>query len=340
MKKIYKILLLTILFSACKKEVKIQVNIAHAQQNKNIKINIDNINNSDIDDIKIFIDGKEFKTLNYSPVFDIVLDKRFLLGNHQMVFIFTKDGEELKRIEKNFVLFAENSPKIYKYELVNTYPHDMQAFTQGLEFYKDTLYEGTGLYGHSSLRKEELKTGQIYKKIDLEKKYFGEGITVLNDKVYQLTWKSGIGFVYDTGFNLLKTFQYQQSKEGWGLCNDGKVLYKSDGTEKVWKLNPENLKELSYISIYTDKHKITRINEMEWVEGKIYTNVWQKNALAVIDPESGAVEGIINLSDLHKKVKQHPQLDVLNGIAYDKRTGHLFVTGKMWNKLFEIKIIK
>ena len=339
MKK-YFWLLIILSFISCKKEVKLQVKLAHAQQNKPIKVRIDNLNNSDIDKIKLSIDNQEYKTFDYNEQISFKLDNNFLLGAHKADFVFMNNDKELKKLETKFILYAENPPTLYKYELINICPHDIDAFTQGLEFYKDTLYEGTGLYGHSTLRKEDYKTGKIYKKIDLDKKYFGEGITLLNDKVYQLTWQNGVGFVYDTNFDLIKKFNYQKSKEGWGLCNDGKVLYKSDGTEKIWKLDPESLKELSYISIYTDKHKITRINEMEWVEGKIYTNVWQKNALAIINPDTGAVEGIVNLSDLHNKVKQHPQLDVLNGIAYDKKNGHLLVTGKKWDKLFEIKIIK
>ncbi len=339
MKKIY-ILFWALILSSCQKEVKIQVQLPEKpQQNQPVKIQFDNLNKSDIDEIYIAVDGKELSKIPYQDQIEIKLGKSYKLGVHQLSFDFIKDGESLKKINGRLELYAGITPKILKYKLINTYPHDIDAFTQGLEFYKDTLYEGTGLNGESSLRKTDYKTGKIYKKIDLNRQYFGEGISVLNDKVYQLTWQNGIGFIYDTDLNKTGEFKYRKSKEGWGLCNDGTVLYKSDGTEKIWQLDPETLEEKDYINVYTNRHKITRINELEWVNGKIYTNVWQKNALAVIDPVTGAVEGIVNLSDLHNKVTRHPQLDVLNGIAYDKKSGHLFVTGKKWDKMFEIEII-
>ncbi len=339
-KQIIYFILIIIGLTSCQKEVIIRVTSTKANQNKTINFTVNNKNNSEIDKINIKIDGQDFKTIPYSNQFSFVLDEKYKLGNHQLTFDFEKDGKSLKQLQNNLVLYAGVTPKILKFKLINTYPHDIDAFTQGFEFYKDTLYEGTGLHGKSSLRKENVKTGKIYKKIDLDKEYFGEGITVLNGKVYQLTWQKGVGFVYDTNFNFIKDFKYDKSKEGWGLCNDGKNIYKSDGTEKIWTLDPKTLAEKDYIDVYTNSHKIQRINELEWVEGKIYTNVWQKNALAIINPKTGAVEGIINLSELHKKVTQHKNLDVLNGIAYDKKSGHLFVTGKMWDKVFEIQILK
>ena len=340
MKKTLAIFFLFIVLTSCQKEVRIQVNLPEKpQQNKVLKAQINNLNQSDIDQIDVTVDGQELVKIPYQNQIEIKLDDKFKLGSHQLIFDFIKDDQSVKKITKNIELYAGVSPKVLKYKLINTYPHDINAFTQGLEFYKDTLYEGTGLNGESSLRITDYKTGKIYKKIDLDRKYFGEGISILNDKVYQLTWQNGTGFIYDTNLNKKGEFKYQNSKEGWGLCNDGATLYKSDGTEKIWQLDPETLAEKDFINVYTNRHKITRINELEWVNGKIYTNVWQKNALAIIDPKTGAVEGIINLSDLHNKVTKHPQLDVLNGIAYDKKTGHLFVTGKKWDKIFEIEIL-
>ena len=341
MNKFTAVILLFLGFISCQKDIKIQINLPEKpQQNQVIKVTINNLNQSDIDQIYVAVDGDELAKMPYKNQIELKLDDKFKLGPHQIIFDFIKGDQSVKKITKNIELYAGVSPKVLKYKLIHTYPHDINAFTQGLEFYKDTLYEGTGLHGESSLRKTDYKTGKIYKKIDLDRKYFGEGISILNDKVYQLTWQSGIGFIYDTNLNKTGEFKYQNSKEGWGLCNDGTILYKSDGTEKIWQLDPETLDEKDYINVYTNRHKITRINELEWVNGKIYTNVWQKNALAIIDPKTGAVEGIINLSDLHNKVTKHPQLDVLNGIAYDKKTGHLFVTGKKWDKMFEIEILK
>jgi len=339
MKKYLLLFLIITLLQACQKEIKLQLSLPEKpQQGKDIVLNISNLNNSELDKVIIKADDKQLAEVPFQNKISFQLNDSYKLGNHRLQFDFQKDGETLKSITKNIELYAGVSPKVLSYKLINTYPHDIDAFTQGLEFYKDTLYEGTGLNGESSLRKTDYKTGKIYKKIDLDRRYFGEGISILNDKVYQLTWQNGIGFIYDTNLNKTGEFSYKNSKEGWGLCNDGKVLYKSDGTERIWTLNPETLAEEDYINVYTDKHKITRINEMEWINGKIYTNVWQKNALAIINPQTGAIEAIINLSDLHNKVTKHPKLDVLNGIAYDKKTGHLFVTGKKWDKMFEIEI--
>jgi len=333
------IFIFLVLNLSCQKEIKLQLSLpGKPQQNKNIKLNISNINNTAFDKIIIRIDRQKLTEIPYQNTINFKIGESFKLGSHHLEFDFVKDDQTLKTISKDIELYAGIAPKVLSYRLVNTYPHDMEAFTQGLEFYKDTLYEGTGLNGYSSLRKTDYKTGKILKKTDLDKRYFGEGITVLNNRIYQLTWQNKVGFIYDTQLNKTGEFTYKKSREGWGLCNDGHVLYKSDGTEKIWRLDPISLEEKDYINIYTNKHKITRINEMEWVKGKIYTNVWQKNALAVINPETGAVEAIVNLSDLHQKVTPHPQLDVLNGIAYDVKTGHLFVTGKKWDKMFEIEI--
>ncbi len=340
MKNLAFLLISFFLVVSCQKEANFKILLPqYLQQNKASSIKIENINHSNIDKIAISIDQQPIQTLPFAASIQITIPDNVKLGEHIFNFDFIKGEKSLKKVDLPFNLFAGVKPKVLSYELVHSYPHDIEAFTQGLEFYKDTLYEGTGLYGASSLRKTDYKTGKIYQKIDLDKLYFGEGISILNNKVYQLTWQNGIGFIYNTNLQKIGDFKYGKSKEGWGLCNDGKSLYKSDGTEKIWILDPETLKETDFINVYTDRHKIVRINELEWVNGKIYTNVWQKNALAIINPKTGEVEGIVNLSDLHQKVTQHPELDVLNGIAYDKKTGHLFVTGKKWDKIFEIKII-
>ncbi|AXG75266.1 glutaminyl-peptide cyclotransferase [Flavobacterium arcticum] len=252
-----------------------------------------------------------------------------------LVFYDGNNAETEGRIE----LTSGIEPKLLQYEIVNTYPHDIHAYTQGLEFYRDTLFEGTGQYKHSSLRKVNYKTGEVYKEVKQENKYFGEGITVLNNKVYQLTWRETTGFIYSADtFEKIKEFTYFKKIEGWGLTNDGKYLYQSDGTEKIWKLDPETMEEADYVNVYTKNSKIKAVNELEWIEGKIYGNVYQKDAVAVINPTTGAVEAIIDFSQLKKLVTKHPKLDVLNGIAYNPKTKTIFVTGKNWDKMFEIKI--
>ena len=174
--------------------------------------------------------------------------------------------------------------------------------------------------------------------INLEYEYFGEGLTVLNDKIYQLTWKNRIGFIYDLELNNIGTFNYGNSQEGWGLCNDGNYIYKSDGTSKIWKLDPNTLEEIDFIDVMTDKSRIKNINELEYIDGKIYANTYQQNrdVVIVINPSNGIVENVIDFSGLRDKVLQTADLDVMNGIAYNK--GKLFVTGKNWNKVFEVKV--
>ena len=241
----------------------------------------------------------------------------------------------------NFTLLNNIAPKVYDYEIINEFPRSMNSYTQGLEFYNDTLYESLGRYGKSKLVKVEFRTGKKLKEINLASEYFAEGITILNNKIFQLTWKEKVGFVYDIdNFNKINSFEYENSLEGWGICNNGIKLYKSDGTEKIWLLDPENLKEEDYIEIYTNKNKVVGLNELEWINGKIYANRYLFDGIAIINPENGAIEGVINLSTLKNKVTQHENLDVINGIAYNKKRNSIFVTGKMWDKLFEIRIKK
>ena len=241
----------------------------------------------------------------------------------------------------NFTLLNNVAPKVYDYEIINEFPRSINSYTQGLEFYNDTLYESLGRYGQSKLVKVEFRTGKKLKEINLASEYFAEGITILNNKIFQLTWKEKVGFVYDIdNFNKINSFEYENSLEGWGICNNGIKLYKSDGTEKIWLLDPENLKEEDYIEIYTNKNKVVGLNELEWINGKIYANRYLFDGIAIINPENGAIEGVINLSTLKNKVTQHENLDVINGIAYNKKRNSIFVTGKMWDKLFEIRIKK
>lgn len=190
------------------------------------------------------------------------------LGKQKVIAAITTDDGNQYQAEKELTILAENPPKIYSYRIIAEYPHSTSSYTQGLEFIGDTLIESTGQYGSSTLQKWNVFTGEVYKKIDLNKAYFGEGVTVLNGKIYQLTWQKKIGFVYDMNLNKIQNFNYDQSKEGWGLCNDGKVIYKSDGTEKIWLLNPETLAEENYIQLATNTALYSRANELEWANGK------------------------------------------------------------------------
>jgi len=212
------------------------------------------------------------------------------------------------------------------------YPHDRNAFTQGLVFEEGVLYEGTGIKGRSSVRKVELKTGNILKIHELPNYYFGEGVTVYGDTIIQLTWKSRTGFVYDKdSFELLQKFTYPT--EGWGITHDGNCLIMSDGTATLHFLNPKTFKEIDRLEVYDKNGPVHRLNELEYIQGEIYSNVWQTNRIARIAPQSGQVIGWIDLKGLNV------QGNVLNGIAYDSHNDRLFVTGKFWPKLFEIDLI-
>jgi len=305
-----------------------------------ITISLDNPKKVQIDSVQYFYKNQQVGSSTLSENISVKLEKP--LGKNKLQAKIFSEGESFM-IQKELVLHHDKAPKIYTYEVVKTYPHDPNAFTQGLEFYKDTLYEGTGRNAQSTLRKVNYETGEVLQQVKLKDIYFGEGISILNDKIYQLTWQSGEGIIYNVNnLKKLKTFSYSDSKEGWGLCNDGKKLYKSDGTEKIWILNPETLEEESYFQPVTHTSLSTKFNELEWVEGKIYANTWQKDGIAIINPESGAIEGIIDMRGLRDQLSNSKNLigqeNVLNGIAYNKTTKKLYVTGKNWDKLFEIKI--
>jgi glutamine cyclotransferase len=231
----------------------------------------------------------------------------------------------------------------YTYEVVKVYPHDPRAFTQGLVYHNGYLYEGTGGRKdddfHSSLRKVELETGKVVQKIDLPGEYFGEGIAILNDKIYQLTWQENTAFVYDLEtFKLLKKFSY--SGEGWGLTTDGIYLFMSDGTHIIRVVDPEKFETIRTIAIFDEKGSpIMRLNELEYVKGEIWANVWEKTHIVRIDPNSGKLLGRIDLTKLvYEITKEDEKADVLNGIAYDSANDRIFITGKKWKKLFEIKL--
>ncbi|AFL81925.1 glutamine cyclotransferase [Aequorivita sublithincola DSM 14238] len=263
------------------------------------------------------------------------------LGEKNLKAKIYSEGEEYETSQKLTIL-SSIKPKLYTYKILETYPHDINAYTQGLEFENDTLYESTGQYKESTLRKTDYKTGEIFKMVKLADQYFGEGLTILNNKIYQLTWKENTGFIYNLEtMEQTGTFVYNQSKEGWGLCHDAENnIYKSDGTDRIWNLNSNTLAEKDYIEIFTNTSKINSVNELEWVEGKIYANVYQQGSIAIIDPKNGAVEGVIDLTDLKDKVTQHPKLDVLNGIAYNGEPNILYITGKNWDKLFKIEVVQ
>lgn len=307
-----------------------------------LKVTIVNPKKQKVSDVRYTIANKTLKNTSADPlVLETTIPKNLLLGNQTLTANISYADGKTATIAKKLMILSDVKPKIYTYKIVNTFPHDQKAYTQGLEFYKDTLYESTGQRGESSLRKVDYKTGKIYQKIDLDHVYFGEGITVLNDTLYMLTWQAKTGFVFDPNtLKRLDTFLYQDSKEGWGLCNDGKKLYKSDGTEKIWILNPTNLKEEYAIQVCDNKRTYVKANELEFINGKIFANSYQKPSMMIVNPKNGALEGIIDFRGLKEKVTSHPAIDVFNGIAYNEKTDTYFVTGKYWDTLFEVKIME
>lgn len=231
--------------------------------------------------------------------------------------------------------FAQTRPAIQSYRVVHTYPHDPSAFTQGLEFRAGFLYEGTGLPGRSRLRKVELETGKVLQEIALPQPHFGEGITVLDQRIVQLTWQSHQGFVYDqASFRLLRTFEYPG--EGWGLTNDGRQIFMSDGTAEIRCWDPATLRETRRFTVHDGARPVPSLNELEYVHGEIYANVWQTERIVRFSPKDGRVLGWIDLTGL-LSASERAGTDVLNGIAYDPLGDRLFVTGKLWPKLFEIR---
>ncbi len=227
----------------------------------------------------------------------------------------------------------------YTYKVIHVWPHDPTSFTEGLEYRGGFLYESTGEEGHSVVRRIKVETGQVVQEIKLEPRFFGEGITILKDQMIQLTYRTQLGFVYDLAtLKQKRTFIYPG--EGWGLTNDGSRIFMSDGSAQIRVWDGATLKELKRITVHDDNGPVERVNELEWVAGELYSNVWQTDTLLRISPADGRVLGRVNLAGLLTPAERQGKVDVLNGIAYDAARGRLFVTGKWWPKLFEIQIVR
>ena len=235
---------------------------------------------------------------------------------------------------------SKNSQEIpvYSYKIINSYPHDTDAFTQGLVFDNGKLYESTGYHNRSTLRKVDIETGETIKVHKLNGRYFAEGIAIINNKIIQLTWKSKKGFVYNKNtFDQIKSFTYQT--QGWGITYDGRYLIMSDGSANLYFLDPDTYERVGKLEVYDDKGPVSKLNELEFINGEIYANVWGSYRIARINPTTGSVSAWIDLTGILSDEDKTNREGVLNGIAYDKDNGRLFVTGKLWPKLFEIKII-
>ena len=257
------------------------------------------------------------------------------------LFVSACEEQPAVSIEKPVV--QQKGVPVYTYEIVNVFPHDPGAFTQGLVFNNGILLESTGQYGSSTLRKVELTSGKPFKRFDLPNQFFGEGLAILNDKIYQLTWQEKTAFVYDMNLSPIGRINY--SGEGWGLTTDGQTLIMSDGTQVIRFVDPETFETKRTIVVRDDKNQpIRELNELEWVKGEIWANIWHSdrigkpNHIARIDPNTGNVIGWIDLDGISPQdVAKSPE-NTLNGIAYDEKTDRIFVTGKQWEKLFEIRL--
>ena len=252
-------------------------------------------------------------------------------------------GADSAEVTSNIQLLPSKAPVKYSYEVVNAFPHDTSSYTQGLEYHDDILYESDGMRGESSLRKVELETGKVLKKVDIPSQYFAEGITVIDNKIVMLTYEERVGFVYDkNSLDKISEFQYNSGTgEGWGLAFDGNHILSTDGSNIIYLLNKNTYQREGTIQVYDNNGPVDSLNELEYINGKIYANIYQQDIIVIIDPKTGGIEAVVDLSGLLPPTEYVEGItDVLNGIAWDPKGKRLFVTGKKWNKLFEIKLNK
>ncbi len=290
------------------------------------------------DSVTVYFNGKSITTIKYEP-WECSVPSAFSneTGRKSLKVTAYKGGKSQNPITRFLIILSDIVPKQYGYRIIHTYPHDKEAFTQGLIFDKGRLYEGTGQKGESNLREVELETGKVIRQHNLDNSLFGEGITILNDRIYQVTWQNKVGFVYDRStFNVLHKIEYPM--EGWGLTTIGDKIVLSDGTNVLYFIEPEMFTVVSRIEVYDNEKKVDSLNELEYIKGEIWANIWMTDLIARIDPLSGKVLSYVDLKGLLPDNERNGDTDVLNGIAYDKETGRIFVTGKKWPKLYEIKI--
>lgn len=303
---------------------------------------ITKLKNGSIEKIDISVNGSIIQTSKNLTNSFVINSENFSVGKHIVKVSAIKDDGTVGENYEEILITSDFKPTRYSYEIIASYPHNSSHFTQGLEFHDNVLYEGTGQEGQSGIYSVNLKNGNTIKEYKLDKQYFGEGITILNNKIFQLTYKNNIGFVYDlNSFETLGTWKYR-SREGWGLTNDGQNLIMSDGTENIYFINPETFREVRRIQA-TDEHNVVKnLNELEFIKGEIWANIWTTDTIVIIDPNSGKITGTIDLSGLSGSVikNQVEQIDVLNGIAWNPVSDKIYVTGKLWPKIFEIKIKK
>ncbi len=298
------------------------------------------VKNGEIETIKLYYKNqllKESKELDFT--FEGVEINTLGNSNFRVEAVKT-DGLKNTRT-KTIKTVSDIETKIYNYKIVNKYPHSIKYYTQGLEFYNGFIYEGTGENGTSGLFKIDIKSGKTVQSYHMDDKYFGEGITILNDKIYQLTYRSQKGFVYNlSDFALIDSFQYK-STQGWGLTNDGTSLIMSDSSHNLTWLNPTDFSIIRTLQVANNKNIVNYLNELEYIDGTIYANIYMTDLIVQIDPETGKILSQVNLKGIINMYhNQKDRIDYMNGIAYDSKNDRLFITGKLWPKLFEIELIE
>ncbi|SMC71154.1 glutaminyl-peptide cyclotransferase [Pedobacter nyackensis] len=306
-----------------------------------LKIELDVPEGTNVANATYLLDGKQVGVKNNAE--GISVSTAGLSLGYKLITAVVDNGAEKDTLTINIELKSKLKPELYSYQVVNTMQHDTSAYTQGLEYHNGRFLESTGQEQHSTLRWVDVKSGKVLQQIKLEDQYFGEGSSLVGDKVIMLTWQSRMGLVFDAKtFKQLSTFPYQSSMEGWGLCFDGSQLIKSDGTNKLWFLNKDSYIEERAIEVYDNNGPVDSLNELEYIDGKIYANVYTKNIIVVIDPKTGVIEKQIDFTGLlpvdYFKDDEERANNVLNGIAWDKAGKRLFVTGKKWPKMFEVKL--
>lgn len=308
---------------------------------KEIDLKIDFAKGRKIDSVVYLLDSTKVASVNDTIGVKIKTGD-VKLGNH-LVTAKIYSGEKSNDITSNIIVLASKSPELFTYKVVTKLPHDTSAYVEGLEYTDGFFYEGTGEKGKSDLRKVDVQTGKVLQRAKLDTALFGEGIILVGNKILQLTWQDKKAFVYDKDtFKQLAELPY--SRDGWGLTFDGQKIYASDGTNTIYSLDKNTYQKIGSIDVFDDKGARDNINELEYIDGKIYANVYLTNDIIIINPENGAIEGKIDLTGLYSsenfKTDWDKSNNVLNGIAYDKAGKRLFVTGKKWPYIYEIKITK
>jgi glutamine cyclotransferase len=290
------------------------------------------------DSVTVYFDSKHVTTFKGEPwEYNIPASFSVTTGRKSLKVTAYRGGKPQNTITRFMIIYSDAVPKRYGFKVIHTYPHSRDAFTQGLVYDNGILFEGTGQETGSSLREVELETGKVLRQHNLDASLFGEGIALYHDRIFQVTWENKVGFVYDKStFNVINKIYY--STQGWGLTTLNDNIVMSDGTNVLYFFEPEMFTVVSRIEVYDNKEKIDSLNELEYINGEIWANIWMSDRIARIDPVSGKVLGYIDLKGILPSSDKNPDTDVLNGIAWDKSGNRIFVTGKRWPKLFEIKV--